>query len=313
MKVLVTGGAGFIGANLCRSLLAEPAVEEIVALDDLSTGHRDNLAGLHRVQLVEGSILDPALLDRVFERVDSVVHLAARPSVSRSLADPMASHLTNATGTMEILEAARRRGRPQVVVASSSSVYGANPILPKCEDMATMPVSPYAASKLAAESATLAYGRSFDLPVLAFRFFNVFGPLQAAGHAYAAVVPTFVSSALRGDPLPVHGDGTQTRDFTYVGSVTAVLTRTVVDGMTDLEPVNLAFGTRVSLLELIGLLERVLDRPLPRDHTGPRAGDVHDSQADQSRLRRLFPEIEPVGLEEGLRSTVDWFRRSVGP
>ena len=138
---------------------------------------------------------------------DAVVHLAARPSVPRSLADPMASHLTNATGTMEVLEAARRHGRPQVVVASSSSVYGANPALPKREDMATMPVSPYAASKLAAESATLAYGRSFGLPVLAFRFFNVFGPLQAADHAYAAVVPAFVAAALRGEPLPVHGDG----------------------------------------------------------------------------------------------------------
>ena len=138
----------------------------------------------------------------MFDGADAVVHLAARPSVPRSLADPMASHLTNATGTMEVLEAARRGGRPQVVVASSSSVYGANPALPKREDMATMPVSPYAASKLAAEAATLAYGRSFDLPVLAFRFFNVFGPLQPPDHAYAAVVPAFVAAALRGQPHP---------------------------------------------------------------------------------------------------------------
>ncbi len=313
MRVVVTGGAGFIGANLCRALLAEPGIGHVVALDDLSTGYADNLAPVPDVELVEGSILDGALLDQVFEGVDAVVHLAARPSVPRSLADPMASHLTNATGTMEVLEAARRRGRPQVLVASSSSVYGANPTLPKREDMATMPVSPYAAGKLAAEAATLAYGRSFDLPVLAFRFFNVFGPLQAADHAYAAVVPTFVASALRGEPLPVHGDGRQTRDFTYVGSVTAVLTDAVLRRVTYPDPVNLAFGTRVSLLDLIDLLEEILGKPLTRDHAEPRGGDVRDSQADQSRVRTLFPAVEPVGLEAGLRATVAWFREIAHP
>ncbi len=308
MKVVVTGGAGFIGANLCRALCSDPGVGRVVALDDLSTGRRSNLDSLDRVELVEGSILDPVLLDSLFEDADAVVHLAARPSVPRSLADPMASHLTNATGTMEVLEAARRGGRPHVVVASSSSVYGANPALPKREDMAAMPVSPYAASKLAAESAALAYGRSFDLPVLAFRFFNVFGPLQDADHAYAAVVPAFVASALRGEPLPVHGDGSQTRDFTYVGTVASVLAGTVTRRVTNPGPVNLAFGTRVSLLELIDVLEKVLGQPLERRHTTSRPGDVRDSQADQTRLRSLFPDIEPVGLEEGLRATVEWFR-----
>jgi len=307
VKVVVTGGAGFIGANLCRALRSHPDVGQVVALDDLSTGRRDNLAA-DGVELVVGSILDAGLLDRVFEGADAVVHLAARPSVPRSLADPMASHLTNATGTMEVLEAARRGGRPQVVMASSSSVYGANPVLPKREDMATLPVSPYAASKLAAESATLAYGHSFDLPVLAFRFFNVFGPLQDPDHAYAAVVPVFVASALRGDPLPVHGDGRQTRDFTYVGSVASVLAAAVTGKVTDPRPVNLAFGTRVSLLELIDVLGSVIGRDLERAHTEPRSGDVRDSQADQSRIRAMFPDIEPVGLEEGLRATVEWFR-----
>jgi UDP-glucose 4-epimerase len=310
VKVVVTGGAGFIGANLCRSLAGDPGVGDLVALDDLSTGCRDNLASVEGVELVEGSILDAHLLDRVFADADAIVHLAARPSVPRSLADPMASHLTNATGTMEVLEAARRVGRPQVVVASSSSVYGANPILPKREDMATMPASPYAASKLAGESAALAYGRSFDLPVLAFRFFNVFGPLQAADHAYAAVVPTFIVSALRGEPLPVHGDGRQTRDFTYVGTVAAVLGEAVRRRVTDLEPVNLAFGTRVSLLDLIDLLEKVVGRPLPRHHSESRTGDVRDSQADTARLRRLFPDVEPVALEDGLQATVRWFRET---
>jgi UDP-glucose 4-epimerase len=304
MKVVVTGGAGFIGANLCRALAAS-GVDQVVALDDLSTGSRRNLSGVD-VPLVEGSILDAGLLDTVVGDADAIVHLAARPSVPRSLADPMASHLTNATGTMEVLEAARRAGGAQVVLASSSSVYGANPVLPKREDMATMPVSPYAAGKLAAEAATLAYGRSFDLPVLAFRFFNVFGPLQAADHAYAAVVPTFVAAALRGDPLPVHGDGHQTRDFTYVGSVTAVLTEAVLRRVTYDGPVNLAFGTRISLLGLIEHLESVLDRPLSRTHAEPRPGDVRDSQADQGRLRELFPGVDPVDLDTGLRATVTW-------
>jgi UDP-glucose 4-epimerase len=313
MKVLVTGGAGFIGANLCRSLAAESAIREVVALDDLSTGRKENLAGVSDVELVEGSILDVALLDALFDGVDSVVHLAARPSVPRSLADPMATHAVNVNGTMEVLEAARRHGLPHLILASSSSVYGANPALPKREDMATRPVSPYAASKLAAESAALAYGRSFELPVLAFRFFNVFGPLQPADHAYAAVVPAFVASALRGDPLPVHGDGHQTRDFTFVGSVVAVLTEALSGRISDPEPVNLAFGTRVSLLELIGRLEGVLDRPLERHHSEPRPGDVRDSQADQSRLRRLFPDIGPVPLDEGLRATVEWFERHAVP
>ena len=305
MRVVVTGGAGFIGANLCRELGDQPEVDEVVALDDLSTGFRSNLDGTGAT-LVEGSILDAGLLDGVVAGADAVVHLAARPSVPRSLADPMASHRTNATGTMEVLEAARRAGGPLVVVASSSSVYGANPALPKREDMATRPVSPYAAGKLAAEAATLAYGHSFGLPVLAFRFFNVFGPLQAADHAYAAVVPTFVAAALRDEPLPVHGDGGQTRDFTYVGSVTGVLTRAVLRRVTHPGPVNLAFGTRVSLLELIDHLEGILGRPLPRHHSEPRAGDVRDSQADQSLVRRLFPEVEPVDLDRGLRATVAW-------
>ncbi|HEY5097402.1 MAG TPA: NAD-dependent epimerase/dehydratase family protein [Acidimicrobiales bacterium] len=306
--MVVTGGAGFIGANLCGVLAARREIDRVIALDDLSTGFRQNLAGVDGVELVEGSILDAELLDRVVAGADAVVHLAARPSVPRSLDNPMASHLTNATGTMEVLEAVRRHGGPQVVTASSSSVYGANPTLPKREDMATQPVSPYAAGKLAAEAATLAYGRSFGLPVLAFRFFNVFGPLQAAGHAYAAVVPAFVSAALQGLPIPVHGDGHQTRDFTYVGSVTTVLAEAVVGRVTHPDPVNLAFGSRVSLLDLLAELESILGHRLDRVHTDPRTGDVRDSQADTARLRRLFPDTVPVSLGEGLRATVTWFQ-----
>jgi UDP-glucose 4-epimerase len=310
VKVVVTGGAGFIGANLCRMLDRQDFVDHVVALDDLSTGSRQNLAGSPSVELREGSILSAADLDGVIEGAQAIVHLAARPSVPRSLADPMATHQVNATGTMTVLEAARRHGMPHVVVASSSSVYGANPGLPKREDMVPLPVSPYAASKLATEAYALSYGRSFGLPVLAFRFFNVFGPLQSAGHAYAAVVPTFVSCALTGRPLPVHGDGTQTRDFTFVDTVVAVLADAIRRRVTDPEPVNLAFGSRSSLLEVIATLEDVVGHDLRRDHVESRAGDVHDSQADQTRLGRLFPKVRPTSLPDGLRATVAWFREA---
>ena len=309
MKVVVTGGAGFIGANLCRALVGTAEVTEVVALDDLSTGDRGNLAGV-AATLVEGSILDRDALDETFAGASAVVHLAARPSVPRSLADPMASHHANATGTLEVLEAARRAGGPQVIAASSSSVYGANPTLPKREDLATIPLSPYAASKLATEGYVVAYQHSFGLPTMAFRFFNVFGPLQAPGHAYAAVVPSFVDAALAGRPLTVHGDGHQTRDFTYVGTVSAVLTRAVVDTVTSPSPVNLAFGSRTDLLGVIALLEQLLGHPVAVDHVDPRPGDVRHSQADDSLLRSLFAGLEPVDLETGLAATIDWLRDS---
>jgi UDP-glucose 4-epimerase len=310
MKVVVSGGAGFIGANLCSMLARQDFVDQVVALDDLSTGLAENLAGSPSVQLLEGSILSTHDLDDAIAGAEAVVHLAARPSVPRSLADPMATHQVNATGTMMVLEAVRRHRVPHVIVASSSSVYGANPALPKREDMATMPASPYAASKLATEAYALSYARSFEVPVLAFRFFNVFGPLQPASHAYAAVVPAFVSCALAGKPLTIHGDGTQTRDFTYVGTVVSVLTDALGRHVVDPEPVNLAYGSRVSLLELIALLEEITGHELQRDHVESRSGDVRHSQADQTRLCRLFPDILPTPLPDGLRATVAWFGES---
>ena len=308
MKVVVTGGAGFIGANLCLTLAAEESVDQVVVLDDFSTGSPENLANSPSVKVVEGSILSVDDLDAVMEGTDAVMHLAARPSVPRSLTDPMATHEVNATGTMMVLEAARRHGADHVVVASSSSVYGANPVLPKREDSVPMPVSPYGASKLAAEAYALSYARSFALPVLVFRFFNVFGPLQPTSHAYAAVVPAFVSRALAGQSLTIHGDGTQTRDFTFVGTVAEVLTDAIRRRVVDPEPVNLAFGSRVSLLELIALLEEAVGHELARHHVEPRAGDVRHSQADPTRLCNMFPDVQPTVLSDGLRATVEWFR-----
>ena len=304
-KVVVTGGAGFIGANLCR-LLAVDGVE-VVALDDLSTGSKENLVGVGAT-LLEGSILDRDVLDAAVEGASAVVHLAARPSVPRSIIDPEASHRVNASGTLEVLEAARRAGGVHTIVASSSSVYGANPELPKHEGLTPMPVSPYAASKLATESYALAWQRSYDLPVLAFRFFNVFGPLQAAGHAYAAVVPAFLDAALAGRPLPVHGDGSQTRDFTYVATVAAVIATAIERQVTSDTPVNLAYGGRHSLLDVIHQIELILGSELARDHQPVRAGDVPHSQADSSNLLRLFGDVEPVTLHDGLVATVEWFR-----
>jgi len=305
--VLVTGGAGFIGANLCRALRAADGIGRVVAFDDLSSGRRDNLDGVD-ARLLEASILDAAAIGAACEGIDAVVHLAARPSVPRSIADPMASHAANATGTLQVLEAARAAGVDHVIVASSSSVYGANPTLPKSEDLVPRPLSPYAVSKLATESYALAYQSCFGLGALAFRFFNVFGPLQAPGHAYAAVIPQFVAAALDGRPLPVHGDGGQTRDFTYVDSLTAVITEAVRRRVTSPTPVNLAFGSRRSLLEVVAELEQVLGRPLEVEHSPARTGDVRDSQADQRRLRELFPDVAPVEFADGLAATVGWMQ-----
>ena len=304
MKVVVTGGAGFIGANLTRRLSTHHSV---VVLDDLSSGRSTNLDGVSNIEFVEGSILDDDLLDRVISGCDAVVHLAARPSVPRSIAEPVAAHEVNATGTLKVLEATRRAGGPHVIVASSSSVYGANPTLPKTESLATRPISPYAASKLAAESYTIAWGQSYGLPVLAFRFFNVFGPLQPAGHAYAAAIPTFIDAALAGRPIPVHGTGQQSRDFTFVGTVANVITQALELGITSAEPVNLAFGSNITLLDVIGRIEAILGRSLVVENLPARAGDVMHSQADNSLLRSLIPDVEPESFESGLRQTIDWF------
>ncbi len=312
MKVVVTGGAGFIGSNLGRELLSRPDVDEVIALDDLSTGFRANLEGTG-IRLLDGTILDPDALDAACDGADAVVHLAALPSVPRSVLDPVASHHANATGTLEVLQAARRAGDLHVVVASSSSVYGANRELPKREGMRTAPISPYAVSKQATEAYAMSFGHSYGLPTLAFRFFNVYGPLQSAGHAYAAVIPTFVDAALRGMPLTIHGDGEQTRDFTYVGTVTRVIADAVTRTVTDLEPVNLAFGTRTTLNALVGELSDVLGFAPQVEHVEPRTGDVRDSQADNARLRHHFPDVQPVPLREGLEQTVDWFRTLPGP
>jgi UDP-glucose 4-epimerase len=307
VRILITGGAGFIGSNLARMAALDPGISDIRIIDDFSTGLRRNLDGL-KLELIEGSILDRSRLDLAMSGCEAVVHLAALASVPRSVKDPIATHHANATGTLEVLEAARRHRVSHVVVASSSSVYGANPALPKGEREWIAPLSPYAASKAVTEGYAMAFQATYQLPALAFRFFNVYGPRQRHDHPYAAAVPKFVHAALAGQPLLVHSDGLQSRDFTHVDSVCGVIVDALRRRVCSPEPVNLAFGTRASLLELISQLEQILRRPLQVVHEPERVGDVRHSEADSSRLRSLFPAATAIDLPAGLRSTVEWFQ-----
>jgi UDP-glucose 4-epimerase len=203
---------------------------------------------------------------------------------------------------------AARAINAHVVLASSSSVYGANPIIPKVENLQCLPMSPYAVSKVATEQYAMAYAQCYELPVLPFRFFNVFGPGQLPGHAYAAVIPVFLEAALTDKPLPIHGDGEQSRDFTFVGTVTETITQALKRRVTS-SPTNLAFGTRTTITDLVRLIERELGCELMTEYRAARPGDVRASQADNRQLRGLFPEVQAMDLESGLRATIKWMER----
>lgn len=308
MKILITGGAGFIGHNLARHAL--DAGHDVRVLDDLSSGYRDNLDGLD-IDFIEASLLDEDAVAHAVEGTDSIVHLGALGSVPRSIKDPLASHHANATGTLMLLNEARKVDITHVICASSSSVYGMNPALPKGEREWVRPMSPYAVSKLATEQYTLAFQQSYGFETLAFRFFNVYGPGQRAGHVYAAVIPTWIDAIMRGEPVWVHGDGFSSRDFTFVGTVCRVLLSAVERRVHHAEPVNLAFGTNTSLLTLIDELREVMGVDLDVRHREPRPGDVPHSQANNGSLLKLFPDIEPVDLRAGLKETARWFASRV--
>jgi UDP-glucose 4-epimerase len=302
MRVLITGGAGFIGSNLARALAHRG--DEVAVLDDLSTGLVSNLDGVDAT-LIEGTIGDAATVARAIQGADAVVHLAARGSVPRSIEDPAATHDVNATGTLRVLEAARSTGA-HVVFSSSSSVYGVNTALPKAEEMWTQPMSPYGASKLAAESYAMAFRQVYGLDVLALRFFNVYGPLQRPDHDYAAVIPKFAWLARAGQPLTVHGDGEQTRDFTHVDSVVAVLSSALDRRLSWDRPVNLAFGAAISVNGVVGAREQQRGTAPTIVHEPGRKADVRDSLNNPALLRELFPEVAPVDFSSGLASVLDW-------
>jgi nucleoside-diphosphate-sugar epimerase len=299
---LVTGGAGFIGSNIVEALVNSGTPVRV--LDNLANGKRENLAAFgDRVEWLEGDVRDPAACKRAVSGASVVLHLAALGSVPRSIADPATSNDVNVTGTLNVLIAARDAGVNRVVFSSSSSVYGENPTLPKREDLATLPISPYAVSKLAAESYTRVFAKVYGLETVSLRYFNVFGPRQRADSPYAAVIPLFMQSALEGRPLPINGDGLQSRDFTYVTNVVRanLLAATVpaVKGGTY----NIACGERYSLLDIVEALAEAAGRPLARDHRPPRAGDVRHSQADISAAEADLGYRVEVGFREGLART----------
>ena len=307
MLVLVTGGAGFIGSNLVRRLLGDGT--DVRILDDFSTGLRSNIEGLD-VDVREGCLTDADFVAEAVKGADHVVHLAARGSVPRSIAEPRQTHEVNATGTLNVLEAVRQQGA-QIIFSSSSSVYGSNKALPKNEDMWTQPLSPYGASKMAAESLVLSYREVYGLDALALRFFNVYGPLQRADHDYAAVIPKFVWAALHGQTLRIDGDGEQTRDFTHVDSVVSVIHDALNRRISWERPVNLAFGDRISINELVTMVGEFFPNGVATEHGPARPGDVRNSRNHPVLLQQLFPNVEPVPLHKGLTSVVEWLGKTV--
>ena len=302
MKVLVTGGAGFIGTNLTLNLLN--CGYEVKVFDDLSTGLKANIP--KDAEFVNANILEASQIDKAIKDCEVVVHLGARGSVPRSIKDPIATHNVNATGTLNVLEAARN-SQCHYIFSSSSSVYGSNMILPKNEDMVLRPITPYAASKMSGEALSLGYAKSYGLAVSTFRFFNIFGPWQRPDHEYAAVLPKWISKCIKGDEIEIFGDGEQTRDFTYVGTVVKIITDCISNKVLHPEPVNLAYGNNISLNQVTDLLKN--DFPdLKVKHLSPRGGDVLHSKNDPKLVKSLYPNINIEKFETSLQETIKWFK-----
>ena len=308
---LVTGGAGFIGSHLVERLLAEG--HRVRVLDNFSTGSRANLGfarANRRLEVIRGDLRNLATVERAVRGVTAVFHQAAMRSVPRSVADPLGCNAANVTGTLHVLyAAARQKRKPRVVYASSSSVYGERPDLPKREDQPTAPISPYAATKVANELYASVWSRLFGVETVGLRYFNVFGPRQDPESEYAAVIPRFILWGSRRKPLLVHGDGTQSRDFTYIDNVVSanLLAARADAAAVSGKSYNVGCGSRASLLDIIALLERMLGHPLERRHQPHRAGDVPHTLADIGRSRHDFGYEPLVGFEEGLERTVLFF------
>src|SRR5712691_5776161 len=307
LRCLVTGGAGFLGSHVAERLVA--LGHQVRVVDNLSTGDEANLAGLDgEIEFLRGDLCEARVCRSAVARIDVVFHLAALPSVPRSLKDPWASHDANVNATMRLLEACRATQVKRVVYSSSSSVYGDTPVLPKTESAEPLPRSPYAASKLAGEQYVLAFARAGLIEGVALRYFNVFGPRQSPHSAYAAVIPAFLLAVLEQGEAKLFGDGTQTRDFTYVDNVVAanLLAASAPGPRASGWPVNVGAGARTSLLGLIGLIGSVAGHHVDFVHQPPRSGDVRDSLASLDRAERILGYKPRISLEAGLRRTWTW-------
>lgn len=307
MRYLVTGGAGFIGSHLVEKLIAEGA--QVRVLDNFSTGLAENIAAFRQeIEVIEGDIRDPNAVRAAVKGSEVVFHLAALGSVPRSVADPLTTHETNATGTLSLLWAAKEEGVQRFVYSSSSSVYGDSPTLPKKEDMMTQPKSPYGVSKEGGEHYCRAFWESYRLPTVSLRYFNVFGPRQRPDGPYAAVVPRFVDSCLRGLPSQVFGDGLQTRDFTYVANAVEATWLAASAQETALgKPFNIATGNRVSLRYLLQLVSTLTGNDPTPMFLEPREGDIRDSLASIDAAREFLDYHPSVSLGAGLERTVSWY------
>lgn len=310
MKALVTGGAGFIGSHLATFLASRG--DEVVILDNFSSGKWENLQGINAT-VIKGDITD---LDAVMEAVkgtDVVFHHAALCSVARSMEDPVSTHHVNATGTLNVLEAARRSAVRRVMLASSSSIYGDAEESPKHERMSPAPLSPYAVSKLIGEHYCQMYWKSFGLETVALRYFNVFGPRQDPDSEYSAVIPKFVHAIMSGKQPHIYGDGSQSRDFTYVRNIVRANVAAAESPAAAGRIMNIACGGRYSLLELLNRLEAILGVEASPVFERRRVGDIEHSQACIDQAEKVIGFAATVDFEEGLRKTVDWFRDSVVP
>ena len=302
-KVGVTGGAGFIGSNLTRRLISEG--HDVVVFDDLSSGLISNV-DQSNCTFIEASIIDSQALHSGLKYCQTIFHLAARGSVPRSIKNPVATHAVNATGTLNVLEVARASGA-HVIFSSSSSVYGRNMQLPKDESMWLGPMTPYAASKLAAEGYVEAYASAYQVPTTLLRFFNVFGPRQRPDHEYAAVLPKWIWLAMQGKAIEVYGDGSASRDFTYVDTVLDVAMTAMNEKVLTQGAMNLAHGNRIFLSDTIEMLRKHFPN-LQVNHVEERLGDVKESQNSPELLKRLFPKVQPKDFEIALTETIDWLK-----
>jgi len=303
---LVTGGAGFIGSHLAEELVRRG--HRVRVADSLVTGKRRNLDHIAGVEFVQGDLADLSVAQRGVAGVEYVLHQAAIPSVPRSVADPVTSNRANIDATLNVLVAARDGGVKRLVYAGSSSAYGDTPTLPKREDMPTNPLSPYALQKLVGEQYCQMFTRLYGFEAVTIRYFNVFGPRQDPGSPYSGVISLFSTALLENRQPTIYGDGEQTRDFTYVANVVDGVLRACEAKNAAGEVINVATGGRISLNELLRVMNRIVGTDIRPIYAASRAGDVHDSQADITKARRLLQYTPVVDLEEGLRRTLAWCR-----